>query len=121
MKIAKLHTGKMLQFPDETPDDAIDHTVQEHLKNHYEKQEKEKKEKELSDNEQKHKAIMNALGVIAQIHHGHSQKMDEFLRQAIIGHGEVMNALKDITKAHLRPKKRKGYRDKDGNFIMEEM
>lgn len=119
MKIAKLPTGKVLKFPDETPDDAIDQTVRAHLKTHIAKNQeiKQKEEKSNADGEQRHNQIMNALGIIAKIHHGHSQKMDEFLQQAIVGHKQIMDAFNDLTKAQLKLKKRKAIRDSKGTLI----
>lgn len=46
MKTAHLHTGDVLQFPDMTPDDAIDATVANHLKVHANSEARKKKEQE---------------------------------------------------------------------------
>jgi hypothetical protein len=48
MKTAQLHTGDVLEFPDMTPDDAIDATVANHLKVHSNNEARKKKEQESS-------------------------------------------------------------------------
>lgn len=48
MKTAQLHTGDVLEFPDMTPDDAIDATVANHLKVHANNEAKKKKEQDAA-------------------------------------------------------------------------
>lgn len=115
MKIAKLPTGKILQFPDETPDDAIDKTVAAHLKEHTEKvrsqEEKEKQFKE--DSEKKHGELIQGFSTIAQLLHsiaqGGQSQHKELLGHLSKGHDKITN---ELVKAN--NKKKRLVRDKDG-------
>lgn len=115
MKIARLSTGTMLKFPDDTPDSAIDETVRVHLKDHIAKNQeaKQREEKNQADGEMRHKDLMQALEVIARLHHEHLQKTQSLLEHGIRGHQEIMDGLKQIA----RPRKRKAIRDSKGKLI----
>lgn len=110
-KIARLPTGKTLRFPDETADDAIDHAVQEHMKDYIaeKKQNKEKEDKDAATSEERHQQLLHGVANIIQSHH-------ILLQHAIAGHNEILEAFKNLEKAIKAPRKRKPIRDKDGKL-----
>ena len=56
MKIVELPTGKVMQFPDETDDAAIDTAVQRHMADHIAKTEQEEQKSIFEENEKRAKA-----------------------------------------------------------------
>lgn len=111
MKVAKLPTGKVLKFPDETPDDAIDITVKAHMKKYAEQLKSENKEKEESKQEslRKHVELMTGLQAVARL-------LNHLIDQATQGHGQLMGAINNTTKAVQTPRKRKIIRDEKGKM-----
>lgn len=114
MKVAHLHTGDVLQFPDMTPDDAIDATVANHLKVHANNEARKKKEQEASapkqqgggegmqqtavlmqHQEQLHNRDLQAH---AQMHQASDMKHDAQHQQVMMAHAGTNNSLNNITQ-----------------------
>lgn len=112
MKIARLPTGKILKFPPETPDDAIDHAVKAHMKDHIAEKQRNKEKEEHSEATlaQRHNELVQALAMLVHSHHN-------MLTHAIEGHKQIMEGLNGIIKAHNTPKKRRPIRDKNNKLI----
>lgn len=111
MKIAKLPTGKVLKFPDETPDEAIDYTVRAHLDSHTKKTQEEanKVQQAQMESVQRHDQIVQGLDSVSQLLH-------HLIKHTVEGHVVVGNALRENTQAHLKPKKTKAIRDDKGKI-----
>lgn len=119
MKVAKLPNGKVLKFPNETPDETIDHTVKKHLDSHIKKKQEEENKSQQSKHEEleKHNQIIDALAVIAQ----HLHNLSEIThRNHADGHKEIMGAIVGLTKAYEKPRKRVAIRDKAGKLLSVE-
>lgn len=119
MKLAKLPTGKVLRFPDDTPDEAIDLTVQSHLKTHIEntKKTKEKEDKSNADSQEKHAQIMSALAIIAQLHHTNNQQIQQLAEHVNSGHHALVDTVEALKKATLAKRKITNVRDKNGKVV----
>lgn len=125
MKVAKLPTGNILEFPDETADDAIDHAVSVHMKEHI-----AKKNRELQsevDAKDRHGELMNLMTQIGQVMaeiykvmHSHASVMQESLAEQKKHHKNSKEGSEKIVKAINTPRKKKALRDDKGKLTGSE-
>ena len=122
MKAAKLPNGKVLKFPDTTPDEYVDAMVREHLKDHTAKvkSQDDKEAKGKAETEGRHADLLQGLSTVAQLLHAiHQQTAD--------GHAAILDQLKDHsdilnehTKILNKPKRMKVVRGSDGKITNSE-
>lgn len=99
MKVAHLPNGKKLQFPDLTDDEAIDKTVEAHLKDN-ERREKEENENRERDDKKRYREedVGHRKARYDQSDSHHSQMIAMHMH----GHqlmNDVKDSVKDLTKA----------------------
>ena len=121
MKTAKLPTGNVLRFPDETDDEAIDKAVQEHMRDHIERKNKELKiEAELKQRHDDLVKIMTHIsGVLSETYkllRAQTAAVKELLEEQKKHHKNSASNADKIVKAINTPRKRRALRDKNGKL-----
>jgi hypothetical protein len=119
MKIAKLPTGKLLKFPDETPDEAVDHVVRTHIDRHIQEKKaaEDKIQHEKDEHLGRHQQITDMLALIAQLLHNLTEHTINGQHIASNNHKEAGDAFMCLLSEISKPKKRRLVRDEKGKAI----